>query len=232
MLLNTKELYGHQLAASDGLIGHVKDFLFDDDTWVVRYVVADTGDWLPGRLVLLSPHSFGRWDQQEKTLHVSLDKRQIECSPPIETHRTVSRQFEVDYYRHYGWPAYWTGGAIWGLGGFPMVQPPAPGEVFDRIHRHRDDRHLQSTQAIMGYHAQTPGGTIGGVKGFLVNAKSWVIRELVVETGHWYSGKTIHVSPGQVERISYGESKVYMNLANGDTAPREQNSEQLLKSSQ
>src|ERR1700689_1315289 len=121
MLLNTKELYGHKMAASDGEIGHVKDFLFDDKTWVIRYLVADTGAWLPGRLVLLSPHSFIRWDQQEKTLHVSLDRKHIENSPSIDTHRTVSRQFEVEYYRPYGWPAYWTGGAIWGLGGFPVI---------------------------------------------------------------------------------------------------------------
>jgi hypothetical protein len=232
MLLNTKDLYGHQLAASDGKIGHVKDFLFDDKTWVIRYVVADTGDWLPGRLVVLSPHCFERWDETEKTLHVGLKRAQIENSPSIEAHRTVSRQFEVEYFRHYGWPAYWTGGAIWGLGGFPMVQPPPPGEVQAGVHRHRDDKHLQSAQAIKGYHAQTPGGPIGEVKGFLVNAKSWAIRELVVETGHWYSGKTIHVAPSQVERISYAESKVYMNISRTEAAERDQSSGQLLKSSQ
>jgi hypothetical protein len=54
-----KQLLGDQLGASDGDIGHVKDFYFDDKSWAVRYVVADTGSWLPGRQVLLSPHSFG-----------------------------------------------------------------------------------------------------------------------------------------------------------------------------
>jgi hypothetical protein len=232
MLLNTKELYGHKLAATDGEIGHVKDFLFDDKTWVIRYLVADTGAWLPGRLVLLSPHSFIRWDQQEKTLHVSLDRKHIENSPSIDAHRTVSRQFEVEYYRHYGWPAYWTGGAIWGLGGFPVVVPPPPGEIIDRTHRHHDDKHLQSAQAIAGYYAQTPGGTIGDVKGFLVNDKSWAIRELVVQTGHWYSGQSIHVSPSQVQRIDYDESKVHMNLAKAEVLESHQNTGQLLKSSQ
>jgi hypothetical protein len=232
MLLNTKELYGHRLAATDGEIGHVRDFLFDDETWVIRYLVADTGDWLPGRLVLLSPHCFIRWDQEEKALQVSLDKKQIEKSPSIEAHRTVSRQYEIEYYRYYGWPAYWAGGAMWGIGGFPQVMPPPTDESGDRTHRHRDDKHLQSAKAVTGYHALTSGGEIGDVKGFLVNEKSWAIRELVVETGHWYSGKSIHVSPSQVERINYDESSVFMNLAKSRATEPHQNSGQLLKSHQ
>jgi hypothetical protein len=58
MLINTKSIYGTKLAAKDGPIGHVRDFYFDDRTWAIRYVVADTGSWLTGRQVLLSPHAF------------------------------------------------------------------------------------------------------------------------------------------------------------------------------
>jgi len=60
MLINTKELYGRKLAAKDGEIGHVRDLYFDDTSWAARYVVVDAGTWLEGRLVLLSPHAFGR----------------------------------------------------------------------------------------------------------------------------------------------------------------------------
>ena len=86
MLQNIKKLYGHKLAAIDGEIGQVKDFFFDDKTWVIRYLVADTGSWLPGRLVLLSPHSFGILDQYDKTLNIKLLKKQIESSPSIDSH--------------------------------------------------------------------------------------------------------------------------------------------------
>jgi hypothetical protein len=232
MILNTKELYGHKLAASDGEFGHVKDFLFDDKTWVIRYLVADTGSWLPGRLVLLSPHSFIRWDQEAKTLQVSLSRKQIEDSPSIDTHRTVSRQFEIEYYRYYGWPTYWAGGGMWGLGGFPVIVPPPVIEgIVDRVHRHRDDKHLQSMKAVTGYNAQTSGGIIGDVSGFLVNDSSWAIRDVVIETGHWYSGKSIKVSPGQIERIGYEESKVYVNISKSEAMEHHQYSGQLLKSS-
>jgi len=108
-LQNTKELRGNKLAALDGDIGHIRDFYFDDNIWVIRYAIADTGSWLPGRLVLLSPHAFGKLDQDEKTLHINLRKMQIQDSPPIESHKPVSRQYEVEYYRYYGWPAYWQG---------------------------------------------------------------------------------------------------------------------------
>jgi hypothetical protein len=66
MLQSIKQLYGNKLGASDGDIGHVKDFYFDDQNWAVRYLVADTGSWLPGRQVLLSPHAFGSLHQAGK----------------------------------------------------------------------------------------------------------------------------------------------------------------------
>jgi PRC-barrel domain len=217
MLQNIKELYGTKLSASDGEIGHVKDFYFDDKTWVIRYLIADTGSWLTGRLVLLSPHALGKLDQYEKTLHVKLHKKQIEKSPSIESHKPVSRQYEIEYYRYYSWPAYWDGGALWGLGGFPVLLPPSKDEMKAQLqHHHRDDKHLQSTQAVTGYQIQAADGTIGQVSGFLVDERSWAIRELAVETGHWYAGKEILISPDRIERISYEESKVFVNLTKAD----------------
>src|SRR5471030_1507495 len=110
MLLNLKTISGHRLAATDGDIGHIKDFYFDDNTWAVRYLVVDAGSWLVGRQVLLSPFAFGRFDLVAKVLPVCLTKQQIENSTPIDTHRPVSRQYEENYYGYYGWPAYWQGG--------------------------------------------------------------------------------------------------------------------------
>src|SRR6185436_7844826 len=104
MLRSIKQLYGNKLGASDGDIGHVKDFYFDDQNWAIRYLIADTGSWLPGRQVLLSPYSVLHIDRGEKTLRVNLTRKQIEESPSIESHKTVSRQYEEVYYRYYGWP--------------------------------------------------------------------------------------------------------------------------------
>jgi uncharacterized protein YrrD len=217
MLQNIKEFYGNKLAASDGEIGHVEDFYFDDKTWAVRYLVANTGTWLSGRQVLLSPHAFGRWDRDMKSLLVNLTRKQIENSPSIETHRPVSRQYEEEYYRYYGWPAYWDGGGMWGIGEYPVVLPPPTKEEIEaHQHRRRDDKHLRSTLAVSGYHIQAVDGAIGRVTGFMVDDKSWAIRELVVEAGHWYSGKEVLISPSKIERIGYDESKVFVNLTMAD----------------
>lgn len=213
MLQNIKELYGDKLAASDGNIGHVKDFYFDDKRWVIRYLVVDTGNWLSDRQVLISPHAFGSWDRDKKILAIKLTRKQIEDSPPIDSHRPVSRQSEHDYYQHYGWPAYWEGGGMWGIAGFPVDDPsPTPKIRTHHGHNQRDDLHLRSTNALTRYEICATDGAIGTLRSFMVDDKSWAISELVVETGHWLSGKEILIRPGKIERISYEESKVYVNL--------------------
>ena len=247
MLRSIKQLYGEKLGASDGDIGHVKDFYFDDQKWAVRYVIVDTGSWISGRLVLLAPHAFGSLHQDGRVLLVNLTRQQIENSPSIETHKPVSRQYEEEYYRYYGWPSYWDGDGMWGMSAFPVtptpacafpvIPPPArafpvippPGYAFPVIPlaayplpskqategggpHHGDDPHLRSTQAVGGYHIQTSDGMIGHVADLIMDDQSWAIRHLVVETGHWFSGKEIVISPNHIDWISYAESKVLVNL--------------------
>ena len=214
---NIKELYGNKLAASDGDIGHIQDFYFDDQTWVIRYLVADTGSWLTGRQVLLSPHALGPWDAAAKTLHVNLSRQQIEKSPSIEAHKPVSRQYEIEYYNYYGWPAYWNGDAIWGPSLYPQILPPSKDQLEAHLkHHHRAEKHLQSAHAVAGYQIQAVDGAIGTLRGFRVNDRSWVISDLMVEAGHWYAGKEILITPGKVERISYEESTVFVRLTKAD----------------
>jgi len=74
------------------------------------------------------------------------------------------------------------------------------------------DARLRSTQALNGYHIQTDEGAIGHVIDFIVDHESWAICHLVVETGHWFSGKEIVISPNQIIRISYDESKVFVSV--------------------
>jgi len=217
MLQSIKQLYGNKLGASDGEIGHVKDFYFDDQNWVVRYVVADTGAWLPGRKVLLSPHAFGSLARAGNALRVSLTQQQIEGSPPIDAHKPVSRQYEEEYYRYYGWPYYWEGTALWGLSGFPILELPAkplPSEPATSSHWPREgaDAHLRSTQAVNGYLLQASDGMVGHVCDFMMDVQSWVVCQLVIKTGHRLSGKEVEIPASQVARISWDESTVFTSL--------------------
>ncbi len=218
MLLSIKQLYGVKLGASDGDIGHVNDFYFDDQSWAIRYLIADTGSWLPGRQVLISPHSLGRLDQTEKVLRINLTKERIENSPSIELHKPVSRQYEEDYYRYYGWPYYWEGDGLWGMSGFPIMElPPAPVPsdlpAPGRLGSSRADAHLRSTRAVNGYHLQATDGKIGHVCDFLMEAENWAIRQLVIKTGHRLSGREVQISTNNIGKISYDESTVFVNVS-------------------
>jgi hypothetical protein len=217
MLRNIKPLYGDKLGALDGEIGHVKDFYFDDQNWVVRYVVVDTGSWLPGRQVLISPHACGHLDRMGTLLLVNLTRKQIEDSPSIESHKPVSRQYEAEYYRYYGWPDYWQGGGLWGMSGFPILELPLKPLPDERAAASgppskRADAHLRSTQSVIGYHIQATDGILGSIYDYMMDTQSWAIRQLVIKTGHRFSGLEVQIPAGQVERISYEESKVFVNL--------------------
>jgi len=222
MFQNIKQLYGKKLGASDGEIGHVMDFYFDDITWAVRYLVVDTGAWLPGRQVLLTPHAFGnhafgRSDADVDVLRVNLTRKQIEDSPSIEMHRPVSRQYEEDYYRYYGWPAYWAGDSISGAAGFPVfTPPPTDANLHHHGHNQRDDVHLRSTKSMTEYKIQATDGAMGAVSSFMVDGRTWVIREIVMKTGHWYSNKETLLLPANIERISYEDSTIFVNLTKED----------------
>jgi hypothetical protein len=216
MLQSIKQLHGNKLGASDGDIGHVKDFYFDDQNWAVRYLVADTGSWLPGRQVLLSPHAIGSLHQAGKVLRAKLTRKKIEGSPAIESHKPVSRQHEEEYHRYYGWPAYWLGDGMWGMGGASVLETPPilPGGSTATIGSQPKpaDAHLRSTQAVSGYHVQATDGIIGHVCDFMIDDQSWAIGQLVVKIGHRFTGNEVLVPVSKVGRISYDDSTVFVNL--------------------
>ncbi|MGO8697534.1 MAG: PRC-barrel domain-containing protein [Limisphaerales bacterium] len=213
MLRSIKQLYGGKLGALDGEIGHVKDFYFDDENWGVRYVVADTGSWLTGRLVLISPHSLGLLALTGNVLRVNLTRKQIEDGPAIEAHKPVSRQYEEEYHRHYGWPYYWQGDALWGMSSSPVMALLAkPVAHASGPASNRTDAHLRSTLAVNGYHLQASDGLLGHLCDFMMDDQSWGIGQLVIKTGHRFSGKEVQIPTSKIDRISYEDSTVFVNL--------------------
>src|ERR1700691_472875 len=119
MLSSMSDLEGYAIRATDGTIGHVKDLYFDDEAWVVRYLIVDTGSWLSSRKVLISPMAIGQSSWADKTLSASLTREQVKSSPDIDTDKPVSRQHEMEYLGYYGYPYYWGGDGLWGQGAYP-----------------------------------------------------------------------------------------------------------------
>ena len=128
MLRKASAINGYAVAASNGRLGTVSDFLFDDASWMVRWLVVDTGNWLSGRKVLLPPSVLGHLDPTERRFSVGLTMQQVKDGPDIDTDRPVSRQMEVSVYDYYGWSPYWGTGFYMGGCGFMaagMASPPS-----------------------------------------------------------------------------------------------------------
>jgi len=211
MLIEAKTLHGYKLNSLDGEIGKVNEFYFDDQYWTVRYLVADTGNWLTGRKVLISPYGLNGVLKTEKELSVALTKKQIENSPSLDTHKPVSQQFEADYYGYYGWPAYWTGSFMWG--DLPYVERDRNKWGQFAKGAKAWDRHLRSTHEVTGYHLQASDGEIGHLDDFVLDDETWAIRYLIVGTKNWWPGKKVLVSPQWIERVSWNESKIFTTLS-------------------
>jgi hypothetical protein len=224
MLRSMKDMEDYTIGAEDGVIGRVKDYYFDDDAWVIRYLVVDAGEVRAGRRVLISPIAIGQPNWSEKILPVSLTRNQVANSPDIDTDKPVSRQQEMGYLGYYGYGSYWGGGGLWGAGLYPdMLQAglqykesstgklAATDAAVLAPHQH-DDPHLRSGNAVMRYYVHASDGDIGHVAGFLVDEKSWAIRYLIVNTSNWWMGHEVLIAPQWIEQVDWAQCTVSVGL--------------------
>jgi hypothetical protein len=184
-LRSMSELTGCVLVATDGEIGRCKDFLFDDEAWVLRYMVADTGRWIPHRAVLISPESLGEPVWVDHRFPVQLSKADIENGPALDSAQPVSRQHEEALASHYGLPFYWSA-------------PDAP--------------HLRSFQEIVGYRVMATDDHHGHVDDLMVDDQDWTIRYLVVDTRDWLPGRKVLISPRWLRAFDWTNREARIDL--------------------
>jgi uncharacterized protein YrrD len=230
MLHSVHDLEGYAIHANDGDIGSIHDFYFDDEAWVIRYLVVDTSTWLPNRKVLISPISIGRPTWLGMVLPMSITKEQIRNSPCIDTAKPVSRQDELGYLGYYGYPYYWGGAGLWGARTAPYMVRSGMGYGGGEAEYHRlneqdalatnevtkgqhGDPHLRSYNEVIGYRIAATDGDIGHVKGMLMDENTWAIRYLVVETGHWWDGHEVLIVPQWIRNVSWAEQIVSVNIS-------------------
>ena len=219
MLLVGSALKGYAIEASDGKIGTVSDFLFDDTSWKVRWLVVDTGNWLSGRKVLIHPSAIGTADYVRKELAVALTKNQVKESPNSYRDEPVSRQMEHNLYDYYGWDPAW-GGGYYGMGviASPLSAPPFFGSSGMREEALLDARlddanpHLRSIAAITGYHVEASDGDIGHVSDFIIDEACWGIRYVIIDTRNWWSGKHVLIAPYAITEVRYSDSHIRLNV--------------------
>lgn len=210
MLYEVKTLKNYSLCSLNGEIGKAKEFYFDDHHWTVRYLVADTGKWLMDKKVLLSPYALNGVSKVERCISINLTKKQIENSPSPASDKPVSRQFEDEYYKHFGWPVYYFGSDIWGRS--PLLIPVKKAEKERNQEKERWDSQLRSTHDVSGCKIEALDGEVGIIEDFIIDDKTWEIRYLIVDTKDWWPGKRILVAPQWIENVNWGDSKIFVNI--------------------
>lgn len=219
MLYPASSLKGYTVAATDGPVGTLKDLLFDEQRWTVRWAVIDTGSWLTGRQVLLAPQALGTPDDRHGTIAVDLTRERVERSPPLSHDAPVSRQVQSDLYGYYGWTPYW--GAYtafpaqpsFGAAGplAPTTPTRVPGEPAGR-EEERGDPHLHSAGEVLGYAIRAKDGELGHVEDFLVDPADWALRYLVVDTRNWWPGRKVLLAPRWLGEVSWSAGEVTVDL--------------------
>lgn len=212
MLRSINSIQNYALLAHDGEIGRIVDLLFHDRFWIVRYLVVDTGHWLPGRKVLLAAHVLGQPDWMHSHLPVNLNREQVKSSPEIDADMPVSHQQQIELQKHYRWQQHWAGGGMWPNPLTPLGPVGDERSLATKEQKHAADQgdpHLRSAREVNGYHIQASDGNIGHVDDFIVEDTVWHIRYLVVNTHNWLPGRKVLVAPQWlVGPINWSESKV------------------------
>lgn len=219
MQRNINSLIGFNMGTIDGEIGKVKEFYFDDNTWIIRYLIVKTGGWLFGREVLISPEAVMKDSWKQETFPVSLTKEQIRTSPDIDTDKPVSRQQEIELYGHYRWQPYWgtgfyLGGGLWNMTSqYPMIAEEIVQEPGNIDKPADDDLHLRSSRAVTGYHIHANNGEIGHVIDFIMEDQTWQLLFFVIDTHNWFGGRKVLIPVQHIKELQWGNSKIVVDMS-------------------
>ncbi|WP_217914725.1 PRC-barrel domain-containing protein [Miltoncostaea marina] len=217
MIASTADLRGRAIEATDGAIGTLRDVLFDDDRWTVRYVHVDTGTWLPGRQVLLPPTSVASTGDP---VRVRLTREQVEGSPALSSDEPVSRRWEADLHEFLGYAPYWAQPLAWGLPGAGAF--PVPPPVADAAAGGPDagDPHLRSAHEVRGYHVRADDDEVGHVEDILIDDGDWTVTAMVVDTRDLLPGRTVRVPVDEVAGIGWADGLVRVRVTRADIEGR------------
>lgn len=200
MIRIMSNLYGYTIRAEDGDIGQVHDFYIDDQEWIVRYLVADTSVWLPGKKVLIATDALDKPSWDDRAFPVHLTREQVESCPDIEQDKPVSLQYQTLLHEHFGWTPYW------------QVSVQAE-EVRDAVLSGEDgDPHLRSALEITDYVVQAKDGEAGYIEDFVIEDVGWKVQYLMVDDRKWLPGKKVLLLPQWVQEFNFPKEQMLVNV--------------------
>ncbi|MFT5905957.1 MAG: hypothetical protein ACI9E1_001562 [Cryomorphaceae bacterium] len=215
MLFKTTKRDCSKLNSQDTQIGKTADFYFDDQQWTIRYFVAGMGADHTGRMILISPFALDEEFKNEHLIASDLTPKHIKVSPSIDSEKSVTHHCEVDYSQYYGSAHYWGGAGCWGK--YPaMIGGTIHTNCDDEVQEETADTHLRSINEVATYRIQATDGEIGHVEDFIIDDKTWTILYMIVNIRKRRSGKKVLISPSKIERVSWADSEVFLNLTRED----------------
>jgi uncharacterized protein YrrD len=203
MLHDLETLTGSSVIATDGEMGNVRNFLFDDQSWTIHFLVVDVGSWLTWRAAVLAISAVEQPDWAKKTFHVHLTKKQVSTSPEVDTEKSVSRQQEIAMKEYLGLPEFWEDS--W-FGHFSSI--PAGREYPVRT---KGNSHLQSAWDLTGYEVWATDCEIGRLEGFIMDDASWHLGYLAVKAGDWLHSRSLLLPTSLVKSISWADHRVNLH---------------------
>jgi PRC-barrel domain protein len=211
MLRRIRDMEAYRLHATDGDIGHLEEFYFEDRHWRIRYFVVEIGTWLHSKRVLIAPSSVMGVDDGNRAIQTPFTKEQVQQSADVRTNKPVALQHSRDYYLYLGWP-YYVGlnasNVASEAADRESTETPSSESSFQRT----ADENLRSSKVVGHYHIMAVDGEIGHIEDFIVDDETWSLRYAVADTRNWRSGKKVLLPTDWILWVSWAESNAYVSL--------------------
>ncbi|HEX8712170.1 MAG TPA: PRC-barrel domain-containing protein [Terracidiphilus sp.] len=193
---------GFPVMATNGEIGRVRDFLFDDESWQVCSLALDVGSWLRRRDVVLPASEFEFPDWEKKAISVRLTRAEVRNGPHVDSEKPVARQQVLAMREYFGTLASWVD-TEFGLATFPtgVKYPTPPGE----------NPHLRSVHHLTGYRVRATDGYLGRLEGILMDENSWRLGYLEVSVSSTLHRRLVAIPTSRVARFSWAEFRLYLD---------------------
>lgn len=211
MKRNAKTLSSFSLETQDHTKGKIKDLLFDEVQWVIRYVEADFGGFFEYKRVLVPRVFLESPDWEGRHFPISLRDSEINKCPDIQNHLPVSRKYEKELYNHYRISPYWPTINMGMSGGF---FPPRPINIKGKELDEEDlDTILRSYKEVQGYHINALDGKLGHLEDIVIDVKNWQIIYAIVDTSNWLPwSKKVLIPLGSMDKINFVEREVHIRM--------------------
>ncbi len=218
MLRNIKSLLGYKLQGTDGCIGQVDEFYFEEDTWVIHYLIVKTGDWFLNRNLFISPKLLVISEKEPRVFLLNRNREQIKSSPNFDRHHSVMQNTGEARIGHFSSQMHVTTAFCTSVSDVSKdhhlcntnrIKLISGNELFIRSF---SDFHLRFTKRLSGYNVYTHREDFGQISDFILDVRQWQIISMVIDAHNWFGGKRFITSVGAIKEIQWDNSVIILSI--------------------